>query len=94
MAATTAANQLKLEEMESACMMLFVKGFGFAAIARTMETERAVGRATRCVRLQLPQGAIGLSWDKEFASDGCVLAVDHSSTEQSTGLGLLLYAGP
>lgn len=38
MAATTAANQLKLEEVESACtMLLFVKGFAFAVLARTME---------------------------------------------------------
>lgn len=40
MAATTAANQLKLEEVESACsMLLFVKGFAVALLARTMERE-------------------------------------------------------
>lgn len=38
MAATTAADQLKLEEMESACtVLLFVKGFAVAVLARTME---------------------------------------------------------
>ena len=40
MAATTAANQLKLEEMESACtMLLFVEGFTIAALARTMASN-------------------------------------------------------
>lgn len=81
MAATTAANQLKLEEMESArTMLLFVEGFTIAALARTME------RVTRCVHLQLPQAPTGLLWDKEFAFGrlGPVcLALDHSSTEQS-----------
>lgn len=41
MAATTAANQLKLEEMGSACsVLLFVRGFAIAALARTMRRER------------------------------------------------------
>lgn len=40
MAATTAANQLKLEEMESArTMLLFVEGFTIAALARTMASN-------------------------------------------------------
>lgn len=40
MAATAAANQLKLQEMESACnMLLFVKGFAIAVTAKTMERE-------------------------------------------------------
>lgn len=39
-AATTATNQLKLEEMGSACsVLLFVKGFAIAALARTMRRE-------------------------------------------------------
>lgn len=40
MAATTAANQLKLEETGSArSMLLFVKGFSVAVLARTMRRE-------------------------------------------------------
>lgn len=40
MAATTAADQLKQEEMESACsVLLFVRGFAIAELAGTIERE-------------------------------------------------------
>lgn len=48
MATTTAAYQLKLEEMEFACSLLFAKGFVIAVLTRTIERERerAFERAT------------------------------------------------
>lgn len=49
MAATAAANQLELEEMESACtVLLFVKGFAVAVLARTMARESSGKTSTMC----------------------------------------------
>ena len=49
MSATTAASQLKLQEMESACcMLLFVEGFAIAVQARTMERESNGKSNTKC----------------------------------------------
>lgn len=49
MAATTAANQLKLEEMESACtVLLIVKGFAIAVLARTKEKAHSGKSNTMC----------------------------------------------
>lgn len=60
MAATTAANQLKLEEMGSAgSMLLFVKGFAIAVLARTMRRQSNGKRVAWCVHLQLPPAWLG-----------------------------------
>lgn len=49
MAATTTARQLKLEEMESAStVLLFVKGFTIAVLARTMGRESNGKSNTMC----------------------------------------------
>lgn len=88
MAATTAANQLKLEEMESACtMLLFVKGFTIAVLARTMKRESSGKSNTMCPSATLS----GPDW-VVVGQGVCIrrlgpvcLAVDHSSIEQSPG---------
>lgn len=49
MAAATAASQLKLEEMESACaVLLFVKGFAITVLARTIARESGGKSNTMC----------------------------------------------
>lgn len=75
MAATTAADQLEKEEMESACsMLLFVKGFAIAVLARTIEKGAQWKRNMMCP-CAAPSGLTGLLQDKEFAFEGLAQCV-------------------